>query len=153
MGLFNKSKTNAAIDHVGALLDETFEAGSFHFDGDSAWVGRLNSTAVFVKVWAENEIVSTVHISARVIQDVKITPELCFALLTENRFRVGRWEVDMDDDGSGKGVVMLGVDLINWEGSLDAVELEHTIALIAESADEIDDELVSRFGGSTFFTE
>lgn len=152
MGLFNKSKSNAAIDHVGALLDETFEAGSFHFDGDSAWIGRLNSTAVVVKVWAENEIASTVHISARVIQDVKITPELCYALLTENRFRVGRWEVEMDDDGSGKGVVMLGVDLINWEGSLDAVELNQTINLVAESADEIDEELVARFGGTTTFS-
>ncbi len=153
MGLFNKSKSNASIEHVGALLDATFEAGSFHYNGDSVWMGRLNSTAVVVEVLTVNDTVATVHVNAPVIQDVQITPELCYALLTDNRFRVGRWEVELNEDGSGKGIVLLGADLVNWDGSLDAEELKQTINLVAESADEIDDELVARFGGTTMFSD
>lgn len=153
MGLFRKSSSNASVEHVGALLASIYSPESFVFDGESGWMGRKNSTAVEVKVWPVNETSSTVHVNAAVIKDVEITPALCYELLTEARFRVGRWDVELDEDGSGRGIVCLGVDLINWEGSLDQAELENTIDLIAESADEIDDELVSRFGGSTFFTE
>lgn len=148
MALFSKSsKASEGAKRVDGILKET--GADFHFDGEDFWMAVEGSTLVTILYNAVSESAGSVHVNAHVIRDVVVTPALCSDLLTnpDYQFILGRWRIENDD--SGKSIVLLGIDLIDYQGSLGAVELGEAIAFIASTADQIDDELAAKYGGKT----
>lgn len=149
MGLFSKSgKASEGVVRVDGIIKELY-GDNFHFDGEDFWMGVEGSTVVTILYVPVTDSAGAVHVNAHVIRDVVVTPALCSDLLTNPNyhFLLGRWQIEQDD--SGKSIVLLGIDLIDYEGSLDATELGEAIAFIAGTADEIDDGLVAKYGGKT----
>lgn len=147
MALFAKRATTSAVERIDAVINDSFEG--FEFNGEDTWVGRNGSTAVFIRADSVSETSAVVHIDAVVAHDVAITPNLCYDLLVNHRYRVGRWEVEVGDPVSGRGAIMLGTDIIDHNGSMEPSEISIAIGLIADSADEVDDDLAAKYGGRT----
>lgn len=158
MGLFSKSKkvSAGALRLDGFLRDLYGE--TFHFDDENFWLGINGSTVLTILYLEHSDELSTVHINAQVVRAVEATPALCRDLLTnpDYRFNVGRWEIEADANAEGRSAVLLGVDLVDHQGSLEQHELSLILGSLAETADSIDDQLAARYGGLTavdYFTQ
>lgn len=149
MGLFSKSsKASAGAMRVDALLKEMYD-DAFHFNGENFWMGVEGSTVITIIYFSHSDSIGSVHVNANVIREVAATPALCSDLLTnpDYSFTLGRWQIE--SDGEGKFTVLLGIDLIDFEGSLDKAELGAALGVLAETADQIDDALAAKHGGKT----
>jgi len=151
MALFNKSKQAPAGAQrlnfqIQAMYDELF-----HFDGEDFWMGVNGSTVLTIRYLEHQGNAGSVHINAHVVRKVRVTPQLCQDLLTnpEYQFLVGRWRIEPDDEADGLSTVLLGAELLDQDGSLNIDDLGSIVGLLAESADNIDDELAARHGGMT----
>jgi hypothetical protein len=151
MALFNKSKqapvgAQRLNSQIQAMYDEVF-----HFDGEDFWMGVNGSTVLTIRYLEHQENAGSVHINAHVVRKVRVTPQLCQDLLTnpEYHFLVGRWRIEPDDEADGLSTVLLGAELLDQDGSLNIDDLGSIVGLLAESADNIDDELAARHGGMT----
>ena len=156
MGLFSKksSKASASVQRIDAILQEEFD-GALQFDGEDFWMGRAGSSAVTVQYMDFGSAEGLVRVDAVVIDQVVATPDLCFELLTNATYDIGlgRWRIIPIEDGSGKSRVLLGVELLDVDGSLDADEIINVVTWIASAADHFDDELATKYGGKTAFLE
>jgi hypothetical protein len=77
-----------------------------------------------------------------VVRDIETTPELMRWLLRRNhRLRMGALSLDRDGD------IVLKHSLLG--DTLTREELQIVLATLVELADELDDEITSRFGGYT----
>ena len=154
MGLFSKksSKATASVQRIDAILQEEF---NFTFDGEYFWIGRAGSAAVTVEYVDFGSAKGFVRVNSVVIDQVVATPDLCSELLTNADYEtgLGRWSIIPIEDGSGKSRVLLGMELLDLDGSLDAEEIVNAVTYIAEAADHLDDELATKYGGKTFFLE
>ena len=155
MGLFSKksSKATASVQRIDAILQEEFEG--IKFDGEDFWMGRAGSSAVTVQYMDFGSAEGLVRVDAVVIDEVDATPDLCSELLTNDDYilGLGRWRIIPIEDGSGKSRVVLGMELLDLDGSLDAVEIVNAVTYIAQAEDALDDKLATRFGGKTAFLE
>jgi hypothetical protein len=78
--------------------------------------------------------------------EVPVTGELAKHLLLEHEYNFGSPSINIDDNGK-TGTIVFRTMLIGDE--LDKEEIFTAMELIVNTADDIDDQLVKRFGGRT----
>ena len=120
--------------------------GSCEEDRDGDFTIRNGSARVYIRVNQRNEDATIVHIWALVALDIPPTPEL-FEHIARNAdgYFFGHLGMFEGDDGI---TVTFSHNLLG--DYLDAEELMYAVGGVASSADELDDELVAKFGGRTF---
>jgi hypothetical protein len=151
MALFNKSKKlPVGVQRIDAALRDNY-GDTFQFDGENFWLGANGSTVLTILYVEHSETVGSVHVNAHVVRQVRVTPALCHDLLTnpDYQFMVGRWSIEPDGLAEGLFTLLLGVDLVDVESSVDISELSTVLELLAETADNIDDDLAAKHGGKT----
>jgi len=87
-----------------------------------------------------------VAVQANVAKDVPLTGELAQHILLDHDYMFGSLKLTADDSGKTCSVRLVNI-LVGDE--IDKKEITSVVAMIAGTADSIDDELVARFGGST----
>jgi type III secretion system-like peptide-binding chaperone len=113
---------------------------------DDTFVLQEGSTFVYVRTFPIGEKKSGVEIFAYVVVDVDVTEQLMRYLLTYNlrlilgAFGLARGEGD-------KGTVLLTHTILG--DSMDREELYASVSAIARVADDLDDQIVTAFGGQT----
>jgi type III secretion system-like peptide-binding chaperone len=113
---------------------------------DDTFVLQEGSTFVYVRAFPIGEKKSGVEIFAYVVVDVEVTEQLMRYLLTYNlrlilgAFGLARGEGD-------KGTVLLTHSILG--DSMDREELYGSVSAIANVADDLDDQIVTAFGGKT----
>jgi len=136
-------------DRVRDLLSD-FVEGDLAVDDRGAFTFRFDSAQVYVDV-AETDLDSTVvRIVAPLMFAVPASEELFRWVATHNVYDYGH----MRAIGSGSGDVRDAVDLVFQHSLLgdylDPEELAQAVTSLAATADELDDEIKGRFGGSRF---
>ena len=113
---------------------------------DDTFVLQEGSTFVYVRTFPIGEKKSGVEIFAYVVVDVEVTEQLMRYLLTYNLrlimggFGLARGEGD-------KGTVLLTHTILG--DSMDREELYASVSAVARVADDLDDQIVTAFGGQT----
>lgn len=131
---------NLVRQRVQSLLTANFEVQLHPNDEYSVVNG---STRVFITVNQVGDSFCFVHLMAPVLIDAPVTAELYEYVATTDPFIFGRLLAKKEDDGTV--TVLLTHSLLG--DFLDEAELGYAVAGIAGSADELDDELVGKFGG------
>lgn len=134
----------ALRDKVQRILAE--ELGSVEIDKDGDWSVRNGSsrTYISVKEWGEDE--TAVSLWAFTNRDVPRTPEL-YKFVATSSYVFGGLEVwDRDDESTS--IVVFRCTLLG--DFLDPAELMNALGCIASTADKVDDEIKTRFGGTRF---
>ena len=113
---------------------------------DDTFVLQEGSTFVYVRAFPIGEKKSGVEVFAYVVVDVVVTEQLMRYLLTYNLrlilggFGLARGEGD-------KGTVLLTHTILGE--SMDSDELYGSVSAIARVADDLDEQIVTAFGGKT----
>ena len=113
---------------------------------DDTFVLQEGSTFVYVRAFPIGEKKSGVEVFAYVVVDVVVTEQLMRYLLTYNLrlilggFGLARGEGD-------KGTVLLTHTILG--DSMDGDELYGSVSAIARVADDLDEQIVTAFGGKT----
>jgi hypothetical protein len=113
---------------------------------DDTFVLQEGSTFVYVRAFPIGEKKSGVEVFAYVVVDVVVTEQLMRYLLTYNLrlilggFGLARGEGD-------KGTVLLTHTILG--DSMDSDELYGSVSAIARVADDLDEQIVTAFGGKT----
>ena len=119
--------------------------GTIEVDSDGDFTFRHGSARLFVSVVPMGETATFVMLMAITNRDVPASLELYKYVATEAHSMFGHLECD---EKNGKVTVRL---LHNFLGEfLDPDELQFAVGILAETADEIDDQIVARFGGRRF---
>ena len=104
------------------------------------------STFVYVRTFPIGAKQAGVEVFSYVVVDVTITEELMRYLLTHNlRLMFGGFGLAVDD--SGKGAIVLTHTILGE--SMQRKELYASVSAIARVADDLDDQIVAKFGGKT----
>ncbi|HLF85434.1 MAG TPA: YbjN domain-containing protein [Blastocatellia bacterium] len=117
---------------------------------DDTLVLQEGSTFIYVRAFPIGEKKSGVEVFAYVVVDVDVTEQLMRYLLTYNlrlilgAFGLARGEGD-------KGTVLLTHTILG--DSMDREELYASVSAIANVADDLDDQIVTAFGGRTALDE
>jgi hypothetical protein len=113
---------------------------------DDTFVLQEGSTFVYVRTFPIGEKKSSVEIFAYVVVDVPVTEQLMRYLLTYNlRLVLGAFGLA---GGEGdQGTVLLTHTILG--DSMDREELYGSVSAIARVADDLDDQIVTAFGGQT----
>jgi hypothetical protein len=120
--------------------------GSPMITENGAYTLRNGSSQFFVEVsdWGDED--TWIRVISPVLLGAKESPELFeYVALNSDRYKIGTLSAMREDAGI---TLFLSHGILGTY--LDAPELERTVVLIAETADEIDDELQGRFGGHRF---
>ena len=113
---------------------------------DDTFVLQEGSTFVYVRVFPIGEKKAGVEVFAYVVVDVDVTDQLMRYLLTYNlrlilgAFGLARGEGD-------KGTVLLTHTILG--DSMDREELYGSVSAIARVADDLDEKIITAFGGRT----
>ena len=135
-------KVTALREKIEACLAEVVE--SYIQDDNGNYVLGLESARVFiVPTWLEGGA-TVIRVFAITNLDVPVTAELTRYLLEKNlEFVFGGFALDAD-----QGAVWFNHNLL---GDFTAPEeLQTTLVVVAQTADEYDDEIKSRFGGRLY---
>ena len=119
--------------------------GSVQVDRDGDFSLRQGSARVFVRVAPLGEERTFVAVWAETNLEVPPSPELYKFIATGNRYSFGCLRCREAD---GKVSVIFGHSLLG--DFLDPDELKMTVVVVAHTADAIDDEIVTKFGGRKF---
>jgi hypothetical protein len=104
------------------------------------------STFVYVRVIPVGEKSAAIEVFSYVVVDVDATADLMRFLLTYNlRLILGAFGLTIDD--AGNAAVLLTHTILG--DKMDREELYGSVSAIARVADELDDKIVSSFGGKT----
>ena len=116
----------------------------YYVDPRGSYVFGLDSARVFVvPAWLKNEA-TVVRVFAITNLDVEVTSELTSFLLARNLdFVLGSFALDED-----RGAIWFNHNLIGE--FLAPEELEATLAAVAETANQMDDEIKGQFGGRLY---
>ncbi len=127
---------------VEGKLSEMLEG--YAIDGRGSYVFNFESAHVFVvPAWLPDER-TVLRVFAVTNLDVPVTARLTSYLLAKNLdFVLGSFALDAD-----KGAVWFNHNLLGQY--LDPDELEATVVAVAQTANELDDEIKDRFGGRLF---
>lgn len=126
------------------LIEQTGNADE-DSDGDIGY--RNGSTVAFVRVSSWFDEHTVVFVFSHVANNVPPSPELYeFVARRSNTFVMGHLGCTDLDDGTVR--VHFGHTLLG--DYIDPPELMDALNGVLNSADELDDEIVSRFGGTTF---
>src|SRR4030095_10551670 len=113
---------------------------------DDTFVLQEGSTFVYVRAFPIGAKKAGVEVFAYVVVDVEVTEQLMRYLLTYNlrlilgAFGLARGEGD-------KGTVLLTHSILG--DSMDSEELYGSVSAIARVADDLDEQIVTAFGGQT----
>ena len=113
-------------------------------DGDLSL--QSGSARVFVRVNAMGDDQSIVESCCYALSKVTGTPALYEYVATKNNYRFCKLSLVVMDDGTGR--VMVGHTLLGTY--LDPDELLIAVSLVADLADNLDDEMKAKFGGERF---
>ena len=122
--------------------------GSVSIDRDGDFRIPYGSTECFVSIRDGFGDHTIVEAWAIVLSEVRPTAEL-YHHVAENDFTIGNLSVYDADDGT----VRLIFSLRLLGDFLDPEELLLAVAMVARTADDLDDELQARFGGRKFTDE
>lgn len=126
--------------------------GSLEVRPDGMLTFRNDSARVFVRCTeqqlSEDRTRTLVTITAPLVWNVPATPDLFeYVAFNADNWFFGHLSVETADEGGGVNVFMTHTLLGDY---LDAEELRSAAFGIAVAADEIDDEIKSKFGGERF---
>jgi len=94
---------------------------------------------VGVSAWGENDV--TVTTRAYLVTDVELTPDLLLFLLQENdRMRFGAFGIDSENDIFFEHTILGSM--------LDQAELQSSVLAVAATADQYDERIIERWGGT-----
>ena len=131
----------------------TNEFGSVSEDNSGSLFIRNESAVAFVDVgdWDQDgQNVGIIEVYSIVALGMKeINKDLAVELVTDLSRRFGSWTFLKRPDGLYN--LMFKADLIG--ATLDPVELKNAILLVAIVANEEDDKIVRKYGGSVFVSE
>jgi hypothetical protein len=129
------------------------EFGTVSEDSNGSFFIRNGSTVVFVDVadWElGDQNVGVVEIFAIAAMGLKeVNKDLAVELVTDLSRRFGTWIFIKRDDGLYN--LAFKADLIG--ATVDAPELINAVTLVAIVADEEDDKIVRKYGGTVFMTD
>jgi hypothetical protein len=141
-----------SVDEVTAKVQRilTEEFGTVRIDRDGDFGVQNESAVAFVSVkpWGDDEVV--VHVTAYMLNDVPLTPEVFEWVATEGSYFFGHVHV-LRTEGESTGTLVFTHTLLG--DFLDKPELLHAVNSVAILANNLDDELQSRFGGRKFIEE
>jgi hypothetical protein len=113
---------------------------------DETLVLQEGSTFVYVRTFPIGEKKAGVEVFSYVAVDVEVTDELMRYLLTYNlRLILGGFGLSIGE--SNKAAVLLTHTILG--DSMDREELYASVSAIARVSDDLDDQIVSSFGGVT----
>ena len=132
---------------IQRMLQSLF--GSVNLDQDGDFYFRVDSTVAFGRVvdWGDGDVIFNVW--APILRDVPITNELCRYVATEG-FVLGNLILQESEDGR-TGELQFQYRIV--ANDIDESEVGHAVRAVALTADELDDKLQKRFGGSLTLTE
>ena len=132
---------------VQRILTERF--GSVRVDQDGDFGIQNESAVAFVRVneWGEETVV---HVTAYVLMDVPLSPELYEWVATEGSYFFGHVRINRED-GAATGTLVFNQTLLG--DFLDKAELINALDSVAIIANQLDDELQGRFGGQKFIEQ
>jgi hypothetical protein len=137
---------NMAVEQVQIKVQRilTEELGLVRLGSDGAIILENDSATGFVRVleWGDDQTI--VKVSSTVLWDVPLVPDLFQWVATEGQLRwFAHYRVLPGEDGTGE--LVLEHDLLGE--FLDPAELIETVISVMMGADEMDEDLQSRFGG------
>ena len=141
-----KDKVGRWLTEIGLRGIEITERGGYSF--------RFESTRVFVdivEVGSEEHRRSLVHITAPFLQRAPISPELFeWVARSCDDWMFGHLGMSVDDEDKTCIVVLTHTLLGDY---LDPEEFNQALIAVTTTANDIDDDLVARFGGETFHSD
>jgi hypothetical protein len=142
---FKNASQQGVHDKTRDFLQTLFGEVAVKSIGDS-FVLQEGSTFVYVRVLPVGETKTVVEVFSYVVVGVTLTAELLKFLLVHNlKLILGAFGVSVEPDG--KGIIILSHSILG--NSMDREELYGSVSAIARVADEIDEQIVAMFGGST----
>jgi hypothetical protein len=113
---------------------------------DETFVLEEGSTFVYVRTFPIGEKKAGVEVFSHVAVDVEVTAELMRYLLTYNlRLILGAFGLSIGE--GNKGAILLTHTILG--DSMDREELYASVSAIARVSDDLDEQIVSAFGGTT----
>jgi hypothetical protein len=113
---------------------------------DDSFVLQEGSTFVYLRAFPIGEKKAGVEIFSYVVVDVEVTDDLMRYLLTYNlKLILGGFGLAIGEDG--RGAVLLTHTILG--DTMDREELYASVSAIARVADDLDDRIVTAFGGTT----
>ncbi len=147
MGLFDKQNSSSALNtKVANLLRQALPDVSFVEEGPGDWGARNES--VLVRVVVDSDSVPEqpfVNVAAFVLLNVKDDLKIYKYLMTEKSFIFNKWEVE---EGEKSGTINLFLTARLLIEDLDASELGFAVMSTAVIADNVDEEIQKKFGGT-----
>src|SRR5262249_40052593 len=132
---------NRVREHLNALFGEVNIK-----ETKDAFALQEGSTFVYVRTFPIGEKKAGVEVFSYVVVDVAVTEDLMRYLLTYNlRLMFGGFGLPIDENG--KGAVVLTHTILGDD--LRRNELYASVSAIAHVADDLDDRIVTAFGGRT----
>lgn len=128
---------------VQRMLADLF--GSIEVDRDGDFTFRHGSTRVFISITDEFRGHTLVNVRAITNLRVPPSPELFRYIATENNYIFGALRGHEGDEG-----VLVTFRQTLLGDTLDPEELRTAVIAVAGTADDVDDEVQSRFGGDRF---
>jgi hypothetical protein len=144
------ARLQALKDKVNGFLTEIWDGYQVDSEGDSFI--EYGSSRVYFSTYPRGEDATIVRIQCPLLFDVPITPELFEYVACEGGlYFFGSMRVVLSTDDPSKGLVIFSHSLLG--DYLDLEELKSAALGLLFSADEVDNEMASRFGGTTFTGE
>jgi len=113
---------------------------------DDSFVLQEGSTFVYLRAFPIGDKKAGVEIFSYVVVDVEVTADLMRYLLTYNlKLILGGFGLAIGEDG--RGAVLLTHTILG--DTMDREELYASVSAIARVADDLDDQIVTAFGGTT----
>jgi len=142
---------NSIKNNIRKILAKEF--GSISEGENGSFFIRNESTVVFVDVsdWDHGgQNVGVIEVYAFAAMGLKeVNKDLAVELVTDLSRRFGSWFFLKNDEG--KFDLVFKTDLV--ASTVDAAELINAVTLIAIVANEEDDKIVRKYGGTTFITD
>lgn len=122
--------------------------GAVDTEDDGNFSMRNGSARIFVSVEDFADDDTWVRITCPVLRDVQLTPSLFeWIALNAANYRYGTMSIELQEEGRGTILLTHGV----LGTYIDPEELRIAVAMLADSADQIDDVLARVFGGVPFY--
>lgn len=139
----SKADVNTVRSRVQGMLTQI---GNVTLDSDGDYSFGNGSTRVFIRV-TELDAFSIVNVYAPVLRAVVLTPDVYkYVAEVSDSYTFGHVVLRTDEDGAGSLYFVHRV-LADY---LDLEELQRSVLAVASTADELDDQLMARFGGKRF---
>lgn len=140
---FETEPQRECYEKVKTWLKEIFGECLLERESSPGFAIRSGSSLmqIFIRAWGEDD--ATISCLSVVVSGAEITPELTRHLLLQNsKYRFGAFSIDSDDD------ILFDHTIIG--SSCSKLELKMIALAMMNTVDEVDDEIVSRWGGQRY---